>query len=64
MQVDFPTPMPAPIPPTPQGTVNYVIQLLDSFGDGWNNNILAIKQNGVVVATFGAGFTTGSAYGP
>ena len=24
----------------------------------------SIKQNGVVVATFGAGFTTGSAYGP
>jgi hypothetical protein len=64
MQVNFPTPMPAPIPPTPQGTVNYVIQLIDFFEDGWNNNILAIRQNGVTVATFGGAFTSGGAYGP
>jgi hypothetical protein len=64
MQVNFSTPMPIPIPPTPQGTINYVIQLFDYFGDGWNNNILAIRQNGFVVATFGGGFTDGSAYGP
>jgi hypothetical protein len=41
--------------------------MTDSFGDGWNSNILAIKQldeRNAVVGTFGAGFTTGSSSGP
>ena len=27
--------------------------MVDSFGDGWNGNILGIKQNGRIVETFG-----------
>ena len=38
--------------------------LSDSFGDGWNGNVLGIQQSGLVVATFGSNFTTGSSYGP
>ena len=32
----------------------------DSYGDGWNGNILGIKQNGQIVATFGEAMATGS----
>lgn len=40
------------------------ITLSDSYGDGWNGNILAIKQNGTIVGTFGNGFTFGNSTGP
>jgi len=31
----------------------YVFNLSDSYGDGWNGGSLAVKQNGVTVATLG-----------
>lgn len=34
--------------------------MTDSYGDGWNGNILAIKQNNTVKGTFGSAFTSGS----
>ena len=36
----------------------------DSKGDGWNGNIIAFKQDGVIVATFGDNFIEGKNYGP
>jgi hypothetical protein len=36
----------------------------DSWGDGWQSNILAIKQNNTVVGTFGSTFTSGFSNGP
>ena len=30
--------------------------MTDSLGDGWSGNILVIRQNGVIVGTFGANF--------
>jgi hypothetical protein len=38
--------------------------MTDSYGDGWNSNILAIKQGDTVVGTFGNGFTTGTTTAP
>jgi hypothetical protein len=41
--------------------------MTDTFGDGWNSNILAIRQldeRNAIVGTFGAGFTTGASSGP
>jgi hypothetical protein len=40
------------------------ITMTDSSGDGWNSNVLALKQNGVIVGTFGSGFTTGRTTSP
>ncbi|MEM7735043.1 MAG: hypothetical protein AAF267_04565 [Deinococcota bacterium] len=37
-----------------------VVNMFDSFGDGWNGNTLDIIQGGTVVATAGTTFTTGS----
>lgn len=42
----------------------YTIDLVDSYGDGWNGAIIGFKQNGVIVGTFGDAFTTGSTFGP
>lgn len=39
---------------------NYTFRLTDSFGDGWNGARMEVRQNGVVVATLGATFTTGA----
>ncbi|MFC6097732.1 choice-of-anchor L domain-containing protein, partial [Flavobacterium qiangtangense] len=38
---------------------NYSFVMTDEFGDGWNGNTMSVRQNGVVVATIGATFTTG-----
>jgi gliding motility-associated-like protein len=38
----------------------YTFRMTDSYGDGWNGNTMSILQNGVVVATIGATFTTGA----
>lgn len=38
--------------------------MTDSYGDGWNGNMLAILQNNTIVGIFGNGFTFGSTYGP
>lgn len=49
---------------TTDTTVNYTVTLTDSFGDGWNGNVLAVSQSGSIVAIFGSKFTSGSIYGP
>ena len=36
----------------------YIFNLFDSFGDGWNNGSITVKQNGITVAT--VGMTSGS----
>ena len=38
--------------------------MTDSFGDGWNNNIISLKQNNSIVGTFDENFTNGSSSGP
>lgn len=45
-------------------TLNLTITLTDSFGDGWNGNVLSIRQNNTVAGTFGSTFTSGSTSGP
>ena len=43
---------------------NYMVQLTDAEGDGWNGAQLVLMQNGYVANDFGAGFVDGSYYGP
>ncbi|QNR23566.1 fibronectin type III domain-containing protein [Croceimicrobium hydrocarbonivorans] len=38
------------------------VDLEDTFGDGWNGGLVDVVQNGVVVATLGQSFTTGTLY--
>ena len=67
MQITFPwnpTPAPTPPTPTPASSVNLTITMSDSWGDGWNGNILGFRQNGAIVATFGTGFSSGFSFGP
>lgn len=45
-------------------TTSMFVTLLDSWGDGWSGNTIALKQNGTVVGSFGENFTTGHQYGP
>lgn len=40
------------------------ITMSDSAGDGWNNNVLAIKQNNSIIGTFGELFVSGDVNGP
>ena len=47
-------------PPPDTGMVNVTITMSDSFKDGWNGNIISIKQKNNVVGTFGDKFTKGS----
>jgi hypothetical protein len=69
-QVNFPSniipnPSPTPAPtPSPSSTTDLTITMSDSYGDGWNGNILGFMQNKVVVGTFGSNFTKGSSSGP
>jgi len=42
----------------------FTVDLTDSYGDGWNGAVLGFRQGGIVVGTFGTGFTSGSTYGP
>jgi hypothetical protein len=44
--------------------INLTITMTDSKGDGWNGNVLAIRQNNTVVGLFGSLFTSGSSSGP
>lgn len=53
---------PAPSPST--STVKLSVTMTDSYGDGWGGLTFGLKQNGVNVATFGFGFSTGKLYGP
>lgn len=57
MQVNF------TIPPDPN-SFNLTITMTDFFGDGWNGNVISVKQNNAVVGTFGGNFTNGSSSGP
>ena len=57
-----PVPNTPPTPPT--GSIILTIWMQDLYNDGWNDNIFGFRQNGTIVATFGAGFTTGTTYGP
>lgn len=59
MQVNFGS-NPAP----DANNVVLTIMMNDSAGDGWNGNILAIRQNNTIVGTFGTGFISGSSSGP
>ena len=34
--------------------------MVDTYEDGWNDNVLAFKQGSVIVATFGSTFTSGA----
>ena len=38
--------------------------MTDSFGDGWNGNALALRQNSSIVGIFGDLFTAGTSSGP
>ena len=40
------------------------ITMTDSGSDGWNSNVLAIRQNNTILGYFGASFTAGSSSGP
>lgn len=44
--------------------MNLTIIMTDLKGDGWNGNVLAVRQNNTVVGTFGLNFSSGSSYGP
>ncbi|NDJ00094.1 hypothetical protein GWA97_13470, partial [Flavobacterium sp. LaA7.5] len=44
----------------PEEQCNYIFELTDTFGDGWNGNTMTISQAGVAVATIGSTFTTGT----
>ena len=49
--------------PSPSYTT-LTITMADSGSDGWNSNVLAIRQNNKIVGFFGNTFTTGSSSGP
>ena len=38
----------------------YTINMTDSYGDGWNGAVIGIYQSGILISTFGNGFTSGS----
>lgn len=41
-------------------TCNYTINMTDVLGDGWDGTVIGLRQNGILVGTFGgAGFATG-----
>ncbi len=44
----------------PAEQCNYIFEMIDSWGDGWNGNTMTISQGGVPVATIGSTFTTGT----
>ena len=44
----------------PVNQCNYTFRLTDSWGDGWNGNTMSVRQNGILVATLGPTFTTGT----
>jgi gliding motility-associated-like protein len=44
----------------PEEQCLYTFTMTDSFGDGWNGARMQVRQNGIVVATIGATFTTGA----
>lgn len=54
----------SPNPPNPSvANVTLIVSLTDSYGDGWNGNVITIKQDNLNYQ-FGPGFTSGRTYGP
>ena len=45
-------------------TTTVYVTMLDSWGDGWNGNSIAFRQEGAITGTFGQNFTTGHDFGP
>ena len=45
----------------PQYQCSYTVNMTDSYGDGWNGNIISFLQNGQVAGSVGSTFTNGSA---
>lgn len=45
-------------------TIDLIVTLTDSFGDGWNGNVFGFRQNKTIVRKFGKAFTAGSSDGP
>lgn len=45
------------------GLTRVIVFMTDSYGDGWNHNVLAIRQKNLT-QTFGEGFMNGSFAGP
>ena len=44
----------------PANTCNYTINMTDVYSDGWDGTVIGLRQNGILVGTFGgAGFATG-----
>jgi hypothetical protein len=41
---------------------NYIFECRDTYGDGWNQTQMQVKQNGIVIATLGVGFTGGQSF--
>lgn len=41
-------------------TCNYTINMTDTYGDGWDGTVIGLRQSGILVGTFGTGFSTGS----
>jgi hypothetical protein len=52
-----------PIPFPPAGSITLTIWMNDTYGDGWNGNVFDFRQNGTIIATFVASFTTGKTFG-
>lgn len=48
----------------PASQCNFSVTMIDGYGDGWDGTVLGFKQNGILVGTFGNGFTSGATYGP
>jgi len=51
-------------PPPDPTSVTLTITMTDSYGDGWEGYIFAVRQNKKTVGTFGVGFTSGTQSGP
>ena len=56
-------PNPTPVPPS-DSTLNLTITMTDAGKDGWTGYIIGIRQNNVVVGSFGSAFTSGRSSGP
>lgn len=49
---------------SPSTILTLTITMTDIAGDGWNGNVLAIKQNNIIIGTFGSAFTSKNVSGP
>jgi hypothetical protein len=53
-----------PVPFPPADSITLTIWMNDTYGDGWNGNVLGFRQNAAIIARFGANFTRGKIFGP